>query len=122
MVSEQLEIIMNQVQQLSTEEQLQLIKHVAESLAEGRSPASVDIRSTVNTATRLVTNPQKKISSSRVASNRGMVEWQVNTCSTLTLSFGISKETLASEPTPKLAHTKENKKWSNIESRRWHSC
>jgi len=35
MASEQLEIIMNQVQQLSTEAQLQLIKRVAESLAPG---------------------------------------------------------------------------------------
>ncbi|MEK6320131.1 MAG: hypothetical protein AABN33_00465 [Acidobacteriota bacterium] len=34
MASEQLEIILNQVQQLSTEEQLQLIKRVAVSLAE----------------------------------------------------------------------------------------
>lgn len=35
MASEQLEIIMNQVQQLSPEERLQLIKRVAESLAKG---------------------------------------------------------------------------------------
>ncbi|MEK6406778.1 MAG: hypothetical protein AABN34_07435 [Acidobacteriota bacterium] len=34
MASEQLEIIMNQVQQLSPEERLQLIKRVAASLAE----------------------------------------------------------------------------------------
>ena len=36
MASEQLEIIMNQVQQLSAEERLQLIKRVAASLAEAR--------------------------------------------------------------------------------------
>ena len=36
MASEQLEIIMNQVQQLSAEEQLQLIKRVAESLVESK--------------------------------------------------------------------------------------
>ena len=36
MASEQFEIIMSKVQQLSPEEQLQLIKSVAESLAEGR--------------------------------------------------------------------------------------
>jgi len=35
MASERLEIIMNQVQQLSPEERLQLIRRVAESLAEG---------------------------------------------------------------------------------------
>lgn len=35
MASEQLEIIMNQVQELSPEERLQLIKRVAESLAKG---------------------------------------------------------------------------------------
>jgi hypothetical protein len=36
MASEQFEIIMSKVQQLSPEEQLQLIKRVAESLAERR--------------------------------------------------------------------------------------
>jgi len=36
MASEQLEIILNQVQQLSTEDQMQLIELVAERLAEGR--------------------------------------------------------------------------------------
>jgi hypothetical protein len=36
MASEQLEIIMNQVQQLSPEERLQLIKRVAASLVEVR--------------------------------------------------------------------------------------
>lgn len=37
MASEQSEIIMNQVQQLSAEEQLQLIKRVAESLLERKT-------------------------------------------------------------------------------------
>jgi len=37
MASERLEIIMNQVQQLSPEERLQLIKRVAESLAQGNT-------------------------------------------------------------------------------------
>jgi hypothetical protein len=36
MASEQLEVIMNQVQQLSDEERLQLIKRVAEGLAESK--------------------------------------------------------------------------------------
>jgi len=36
MASEQLEIIMNQVQQLSPEERMQLLKRVAASLAEAR--------------------------------------------------------------------------------------
>ena len=37
MASEQLELIMNQVQQLSAEEQVQLIKRVAECLAERKN-------------------------------------------------------------------------------------
>ena len=39
MASEQLEIIMNQVQELPPEERLQLIERVAESLAKGNKSA-----------------------------------------------------------------------------------
>lgn len=38
MASEQLDLIMNQVQQLSPQERLQLIKRVADSLAGGKKP------------------------------------------------------------------------------------
>lgn len=63
MASEPLEIILHQVEQLSPEERLQLIKQSPRVCQKPNPPASDRTWSTANTATLLAMNPLKTISS-----------------------------------------------------------